>query len=76
MGFILCYANKLTLYIFSDVVYKPQCPVPSIEESQKLAVASGICIAKAGKKVTIEDRDFTIACVRADFGSLFEYKVV
>merc|ERR1712195_371111 len=33
----------------------------------KLAVAAGI--AKAGKKVTIEDRDFIIACVRAEFGS-------
>merc|ERR1711966_314723 len=61
-------------YTFSDVAYKPQCPVPIIEESQKLAVAAGI--AKAGKKVTIEDRDFIIACVRAEFGSLFEYKVV
>merc|ERR1712086_1098620 len=61
-------------YTFSDVAYKPQCPVPIIEESQKLAVASGV--AKAGKKVTIEDRDFIIACVRAEFGSLFEYKVL
>jgi len=61
-------------YTFSDVAYKPQCPVPIIEESQKLAVAAGI--AKAGKKVTIEDRDFIIACVRAEFGSLFEYRVI
>jgi nucleotide sugar dehydrogenase len=61
-------------YIFSDVAYKPQCPVPIIEESQKLAVAQGV--AKAGKKVVIEDRDFIIACVRAEFGHMFEYRVV
>jgi len=70
-------ANKLAddqeVYTFSDVAYKPQCPVPIIEESQKLAVAAGI--AKAGKRVIIEDRDFIIACVRAEFGILFEYKV-
>merc|ERR1711959_450488 len=61
-------------YVFSDVAYKPQCPVPIIEESQKLAVAAGV--AKAGKKVIIEDRDFIVACVRAEFGSMFEYRVV
>merc|ERR1712031_117257 len=54
-------AENLTEYTFSDVAYKPQCPVPIIEESQKL---------------TIEDRDFIIACVRAEFGNLFEYRVV
>ena len=36
-------------YVFSDVAYKPKCPVPIVEESQKLAVAVGL--AKAGKTV-------------------------
>jgi len=67
-------AENCSEYTFSDVAYKPQCPVPIIEESQKLAVAAGV--ARAGKKVTIEDRDFIIACVRAEFGKLFEYRVV
>jgi len=70
--------NKLRehkdVYLFRDVAYKPGCPVPIIEESQKLAVAAGV--ARAGKKVIIEDRDFIVACVRAEFGSLFEYNVV
>eukprot|EP00658_Telonema_sp_P-2_P000187 TRINITY_DN1005_c0_g1_i4.p1 TRINITY_DN1005_c0_g1~~TRINITY_DN1005_c0_g1_i4.p1 ORF type:complete len:401 (-),score=161.56 TRINITY_DN1005_c0_g1_i4:263-1465(-) len=66
-------AENRAEYTFSDVAYKPQCPVPIIEESQKLAVAAGI--AKAGKRVIIEDRDFIVACVRAEFGSMFEYKV-
>jgi len=74
----LMIENKLkenkSEYLFRDVAYKPGCPVPIIEESQKLAVAAGV--AKLGKKVIIEDRDFIIACVRAEFGSLFEYNVV
>lgn len=61
-------------YVFSDVAYKPKCPVPIVEESQKLAVAVGV--AKAGKKVTIVDRDFIIDAVRMEHGSLFCYQVV
>merc|ERR1711988_368789 len=67
-------AENRSEYTFSDVAYKPQCPVPIIEESQKLAVAAGV--ARAGKRVTIEDRDFIIACVRAEFGNMFDYRVV
>ena len=61
-------------YTFTDVAYKPKCPVPIIEESQKLAVAVGV--AKAGKKVTIRDRTFILDCVRMEYGSLFDYEVV
>jgi len=61
-------------YSFSDVAYKPRCPVPIVEESQKLAVAVGI--AKAGKKVTIVDRDFIVDAVRMEHGKLFNYLVV
>ena len=61
-------------YIFSDVAYKPRCPVPIVEESQKLAVAAGV--AKAGKKVVIRDRNFIVDCVRMEYGSLFKYDEV
>ena len=61
-------------YTFTDVAYKPKCPVAIIEESQKLAVAAGV--AQAGKKVTIRDRDFILDMVRAEYGSLFEYEEV
>lgn len=40
----------LNEYRFEDVCFKPSCPVPMIEESQKLAVAKQI--APAGKRVT------------------------
>lgn len=61
-------------YVFSDVAYKPKCPVPIVEESQKLAVAAGV--AKAGKTVTIRDRGFIVDVVRMEHGNLFEYEVV
>jgi nucleotide sugar dehydrogenase len=61
-------------YSFTDVAYKPGCAVPIIEESQKLAVAVGV--AKAGKKVTIRDREFILDAVRALHGGLFSYEQV
>merc|ERR1711991_95967 len=60
-------------YTFEDVAYKDKCPVPIIEESQKLAVATRI--RKAGKKVLIKDRQIIIDEVMKEFGSLFEYEV-
>lgn len=67
-------AENLEAYTFSDVAYKPKCPVPIVEESQKLAVAAGV--ARAGKPVTIVDRDFIITAVRMEYGNLFNYEVV
>lgn len=67
-------AENIESYIFIDVAYKPKCPVPIVEESQKLAVAAGV--ARAGKEVTIRDRDFIVDAVRMEHGSLFKYEVV
>lgn len=62
---------NLPEYIFDDVCYKSKCPVPIIEESQKLVVAKKI--ANAGKKVVIKDRRQVIGKVNEDFGDMFEY---
>jgi len=61
-------------YVFEDVCFKEDCPVPNIEESQKLAVARGL--KKAGKKVLIRDRKVIIAEVVKEFGNLFEYEIM
>lgn len=61
----------LAEYLFEDVCYKPKCPVPIIEESQKLQVAKRI--AEAGKRVFIKDRPEVIQAVKTEFGDLFEY---
>ena len=61
-------------YVLHDVAYKPNCPVPIVEESQKLAIA--VALARAGKRVTIVDRDFIVAKVCEEYGSMFEYSVV
>lgn len=61
-------------YIFEDVTYKSNCPVPIIEESQKLVVAAKL--AKAGKPVIIKDKKSVIDLVKKDYGNLFEYIIV
>ena len=66
-------AKNLDVYVFDDVCYKDGCPVPIIEESQKLAVAW--IIRKAGKRVLIRDRQEVINEAMREFGSLFEYEV-
>ncbi|MEI8125187.1 MAG: nucleotide sugar dehydrogenase [Parachlamydiaceae bacterium] len=60
-------------YVFDDVCYKPRCPVPIIEESQKLVVAKHI--AEQGKEVVITDREPVISEVQKSFGDLFKYLV-
>jgi len=62
------------VYVFEDVCYKPQCPVPIIEESQKLEVAR--LVRMAGKKVLIKDREKVIENVMLEFGSFFEYEIM
>eukprot|EP01127_Copromyxa_protea_P003773 TRINITY_DN13563_c0_g1_i1.p1 TRINITY_DN13563_c0_g1~~TRINITY_DN13563_c0_g1_i1.p1 ORF type:complete len:372 (-),score=80.55 TRINITY_DN13563_c0_g1_i1:38-1153(-) len=66
--------QNLDVYKFSDVCYKSNCPVPIIEESQKLEVAK--IIAHKGKKVIISDRKDVIRNVQIEFGKLFEYEIV
>lgn len=61
-------------YVFTGIGYKDPCPVPIIEESQKLVLASAL--ARAGKRVILRDRDFLIRCAQMEFGSMFEYEVV
>lgn len=60
--------------MFEDVAYKEKCPVPIIEESQKLAVAWQV--RKAGKRVIIKDRQMIVDEVMREFGSVFEYEVL
>lgn len=64
--------QNLPEYVFEDVAYKPDCPVPIIERSQKLAVAKGI--AEQGKKVTIQDTEAVIAAVQKTYKDLFHYR--
>jgi UDPglucose 6-dehydrogenase len=67
-------AKGLDHYVFEDVCYKERCPVPIIEESAKLVVA--LQVRKAGKRVTIRDRQAVIAEVQKEFGALFDYEIV
>jgi len=67
-------AKNQDSYTFTGVGYKDPCPVPIIEESQKLFIAA--YIARKGKRVTVRDKDFIINAVQAEFGKLFEYEVL
>jgi len=58
-------------YVFEDVCYKSKCPVPIIEESQKLEVAKKL--AKNGKEVMIKDREIVLEQVKSEYGNLFSY---
>ncbi|KAL6063069.1 putative UDP-glucose/GDP-mannose dehydrogenase [Balamuthia mandrillaris] len=62
------------LYVFEDVAYKPQCPVPIIEESQKLEVAR--LVRQRGKKVLIRDREVIINEVMKEYGTTFLYEII
>jgi len=66
-------AENKDVYVFEDVAYKPKCPVPIIEESQKLEVAKKL--AKKGKKVVIRDRRDIIRLVQREYGNLFGYEI-
>ncbi|GAB5355371.1 hypothetical protein AAMO2058_000200200 [Amorphochlora amoebiformis] len=58
-------------FVISDVAYKEKCPVPIIEESQKLEIAR--ILAKDGRSVTISDRPPILQKVKETFGSTFSY---
>lgn len=61
-------------FVFEDVAYKPNCPVPIIEESQKLAVAD--ILVKKGYRVVVRDRSEIIDEVMKEFGNQFEYEII
>lgn len=65
-------AEDKDVYVFKDVAFKEKCPVPQIEESQKLEVARQV--AASQKRVIIEDRKMILDVVQEEFGYLFEYK--
>jgi nucleotide sugar dehydrogenase len=67
-------AQNKDIYVFTGIGYKDPCPVPIIEESQKLVLASGL--VRAGKRVLLRDRDFLIRAAQLEFGKMFEYEVV
>lgn len=69
----LLHENKDT-YVFEQVTYKDNCPVPIIDESQKLVVAAAL--AKASKKVVIIDTYPVIEKVKNVFGDIFEYQII
>jgi len=58
-------------YVFSNVCYRKDSPVPFIEASQKLKVAA--LVAKSGKKVVIHDIDKVIELVKKQYGNTFTY---
>jgi len=64
---------KQSQYIFEGVTFKPDCPVPIIEESQKLEVAKKL--AEKGAKVVIRDREDVIKAVQREFGHIFKYEI-
>lgn len=63
--------KDLKEYVFDDVCYKPNCPVPIIEHSQKLLIAQKL--ASQGKEVTILDNEEVIQKVKQQYGNIFKY---
>ena len=63
--------KNLDKYFFEDVCYKSNCPVPIIENSQKLVVAKAL--AEKGKEVTILDTESVITKVRQEYKNIFSY---
>ena len=62
-------------FVFEDVCFKENCPVPIIEESAKLKMAEMLA-NRHGKKVVIKDRAKVIALVQQEYGDLFGYQAV
>lgn len=63
--------NKI---IIDEVSYRPNCPIPMIENSHKLKVAK--LLVKNGKKVIIKDNKFVIEKVKEEFSDLFDYEII
>lgn len=63
--------QNLEEYVFEDVCYKPNCPVPIIENSQKLLIAKKL--VEKNKKVKIKAKENIIKKVKEEFGEIFDY---
>ncbi len=63
--------QDLNEYLFEDVCYKPNCPVPIIENSQKLIIAKKI--AEKNKKVKIKAKANVLEKVKEEYGEIFDY---
>lgn len=61
------------LIIFKGIGYKDPCPVPIIEESQKLVIAEKL--AQAGRRVLLVDTEPLIDIAKLEYGNLFEYEI-
>lgn len=64
--------QNLEEYVFEGVCYKSDCPVPIIENSQKLIIAQKL--AEQGKEVVILDTESVITKVKNHYSDLFSYK--
>ena len=60
------------VYVFSKVCYRDDCPIPFIQNSQKLRVAE--ILANKNKHVIIKDKPDVISEVKKQYGDLFHYE--
>jgi len=67
-------AENRESYVFESVTFKDNCPVPIIEESQKLLVAYSLA-KNFHKRVIIKDRGIVVKNVKKEYGSIFEYEI-
>jgi len=67
------FTKDLPSYLFEDIRYKENCPVPIIEESQKLVIAE--ILANRGKQVIISDTEDVISKIKKEYKGKFQYKV-
>ena len=66
--------KNLSEYIFTNVSFKENCPIPFIQDSHKLKVAK--ILALDGNKVIIKDKLSVIEKVKKDFGDIFCYSIL
>jgi len=66
--------KKKQSFVITDVAYKSKCPVPIIEESQKLEIAR--ILTQNGRHVTISDRPNILQKVKETYGTIFDYSTI
>ena len=59
---------NFTSYVFKDVAFKEKCPVPQIEESQKLEVARQVAVSKKRWVESLQEKSW--GCWRGKEGSV------